>query len=92
MGHPHAPKSGTSSALIKTGPGVAVEISLAPAAALATLIAYDNTSATGTIICQLQAAGNGTGCHFSPDGGVAFSKGLYIAITGVGAAFNVAYD
>ena len=92
MGHPHAPKSDTSSGLVKTGPGVAHEISLAPAAALATLIAYDNTSATGTIICQLQAAASGGCARYGPKGGVVFSKGLYIAITGAGAAYNLAYD
>lgn len=92
MGQPHAPKSDTSGGLIKTGPGVAHEISLAPAAATATLIAYDNTAGSGTIICQLQAAANGMTARYSPNGGVVFSKGLYIAITGAGAAYNAAID
>lgn len=92
MPGPHTPASGTSSAAIKSGPGIAQEISLTPAAAAATLTAYDNTAASGTVICQLQAAANGSTVRFAPDGGVSFGTGLYIAITGTGAAYNVAYD
>jgi hypothetical protein len=57
----------------------------------ATLILYDNTAASGTILCQLGAIiGGGDG--YEPPGGIAFSKGLHADIGGTGAAADVAYD
>ncbi len=92
MGQPHQPKYLAASAIVKTGPGILHEVSLTPAAAVATATVYDNTAASGTIIAKLQAAANGTTTRFAPNGGVQFSKGLYIAITGAGAITNSAFD
>jgi hypothetical protein len=92
MGQPHQPKYLDANGLLKTGPGILHEVSLTPAAATATATIYDETSATGTIIAKLSGAANGGSTRFAPNGGVVFNKGCYVAITGVGAVVNSAFD
>ncbi len=68
-----------ASALIKTGPGILHGVVLAAGSDAATLILYDNTAGSGTIICNL-AAITGTSASVVLD--VAFGTGLYMALTG----------
>lgn len=64
---------------------------LTPAAAVSTLILYDNTAASGTILAQLQAAASGASAVLS-DLNVRCSVGIYAAITGAGATAVVYYE
>jgi pyruvate/2-oxoacid:ferredoxin oxidoreductase beta subunit len=64
---------------------------LTPAAAVATLTLYDNTSGTGTILAQLQAAANGASVIFNPAKFPTYSKGLWAVITGSGAAADIGF-
>ena len=84
----HAPIA--TSALVKTGPGSLIAAHLAAPTADSTLILYDNTSATGTVLATLAAAAKGAD-DFCPGAGIAFSIGCYAAISGSGAAGTVVY-
>lgn len=78
----------TSSALVKTGPGLLHSVVLAGGSDAATLIVYDNTAGSGTIICKLAAQ---TGETASAVLDVAFSKGIYATLTGTTPSASVAY-
>ena len=84
----HAPIA--SNALVKTGPGSVIAAHLAAPTADSTLILYDNTAGSGTILATLAAAAKGAD-DFCPGVGIAFSIGCYAAISGSGAAGTVVY-
>ena len=79
----------TGDALVKSGPGRIAAVVLTPAAAVASLILYDNTSAAGNIVATLQAAANGNSVVLSLPGAISFTKGLYADIGGSGATAYV---
>jgi hypothetical protein len=81
-------KNTAVSALVHTGPGLVHSITLAAAADAATLILYDNTAASGTIICKLSAVPTGT-AHAVLD--VSCGTGLYAAVTGTTPSATVTY-
>jgi len=74
-------KSGTASAEYADGAGKLITVNLCAGADAATVIVYDNTSASGTILCKL-GAGIGLSDNFEPCKPVDFRTGLYLAITG----------
>lgn len=78
----------TSSALIKTGPGGVHSIVLAAGSDTATLIIYDNTAGSGTVICELSAVANTSESAVLD---VTFSTGLYMALTGTAPSGMVSY-
>lgn len=84
----HAPIS--TSALVKTGPGALIAVHLAAPTADSTLILYDNTAASGTVLATLSAEAKQSD-DFCPGAAIAFSTGCYAAITGSGAAGVVVY-
>jgi hypothetical protein len=77
----------TSDSQVVTGTGRIGAVVVTPAAAVATLVLHDNTSATGTVLLSLQAAANGGSVVF--DTPIAFSVGVYANIGGAGAAAYV---
>jgi hypothetical protein len=77
----------TADAQVVTGPGRIGAVVLTPAAAVATLILYDNTSAAGTKLITLQAAANGGSVVFLTP--FVFSTGVYADIGGSGAVAYV---
>lgn len=77
-----------SSALVKTGPGGVHSVTLAAGSDAATLILYDNTSGTGTVIWKLAAAQNTSESAVID---ASFSTGCYAALTGTSPAASVAY-
>jgi hypothetical protein len=68
-----------SSGAVKSGPGGVHTVVLTAGSDAATLILYDNTAGSGTIICKL-AAVTGTTAFARLD--VPFSVGCYAALTG----------
>lgn len=76
--------------IVKSGPGSLVGVVLTAAAADASLILYDASSATGTVLCTL-AAVQKTSVSFTPVAGIAFAIGCYADITGSGATATVVY-
>jgi hypothetical protein len=91
-GGPGRYHNSTSDEIVKTGPGILKNVTLTPAAALATLTLYDNTAASGTVITTLQAGANGPSIAWpGGDDGVAFSKGMYVVLTGAGVAASFSY-
>lgn len=82
-------KNTGTSAAVRTGPGTLHSVVLAAGSDAATLIVYDNTAGSGTVICKLAAVANG-GASAVLD--VAFSKGLYAALTGTGPSASLAYS
>jgi hypothetical protein len=65
------------------------EIVLAAGTDAATVIVYDNTAASGDVICRLAAAANASE-SYSPN--VAFSKGLTLAYSGPTPTASLAVD
>lgn len=83
--------STTSDAALVTGTGVLYSVGLTPAAAAATLTLYDNTAASGTVICTLQAGANGASAQRVYVCGVVFNIGVYADIGGAGASADIEY-
>lgn len=84
----YAFKNTGSSALVKSGPGGVHSVTLAAGSDAATLILYNNTSGTGTVIWKLAAAQNTSESAVLD---AAFSKGCYAALTGTGPAASVTF-
>lgn len=74
-------KSGTATATYASGAGHLIAVNLCAGADAATVIVYDNTSASGTIICKL-GAGIGLSDSFAPSVPVSFATGLHLVISG----------
>ncbi len=77
-----------TSTLIKTGPGILHSIVLAGGSDAATLIVYDNTAGSGTIICKL-AVPLGDNADAILD--VAFGIGIYATLTGTTPSASLSY-
>lgn len=73
--------NGAATTTVKSGSGVLRSICYTSRADGSTLIAYDNTAGSGTILTSLAPA-NGTGILCADFGGVTFSTGLTIVTTG----------
>lgn len=79
----------TADGAVKSTSGGLVSVLLtAGDSAAATLVLYDNSAASGTVVATLKAA-QATSVQWSPSSPVAFSL-LYADITGTGAAAYVA--
>lgn len=77
-----------ASALVKTGSGILHSVNLAAAGDTVTAVVYDNTAGSGTIICKLSAV---LGTSVSAVLDVAYSKGIYVTLTGTTPSCTVAY-
>ena len=78
--------------VVKASSGQLVAVALTPAAALSTLILYNNPSAaSGTVLIKLQAVANGGSVVFEPAVPYVFANGCYADIDGAGANATVVY-
>jgi hypothetical protein len=67
-------------------------VEVVPAAADATLVVYDNTSAAGTVLFKAVALASTTPNGYPPNGQcIAVTKGIYADVTGAGAAYIIWY-
>lgn len=80
----------TGDALVKTGPGLFFGVLLTGGSDAATIVLYDNTSATGTILATVKAAINTTAV-WTPAVPYAFGTGIYADVTGTAMAAYVVY-
>jgi len=81
----------TSDSAVKSGPGMLIAVALtAGDGAAGTLILYDNTADSGTVLVSLKAP-QATTVTWTPPTGYVFSKGCYADIGGEGAAATVVY-
>lgn len=78
----------TSSAAVKAGPGYVCDAILAAGSDTATLILYDNTAGSGTIILKLSAVANTTASANLADW--SFSN-CYASLTGTGPSASIGY-
>lgn len=78
----------TADGQVVTGNGRMSAVLVTAAAATASVILYDNTAASGTVLASLSAVAN-TSAQFSLPHGMVFSTGVYADITGAGAAAYV---
>jgi hypothetical protein len=90
MGQAVAIVNKTASGAVKSGPGLLVGAVLAGGSDAATLILYDNTAGSGTILCKLAAAA-GTTAVFCPAVPIVCGVGIYAALTGTAPSASVAY-
>lgn len=74
-------KAGTANAEYADGAGHLIAANICAGADAATLIVYDNTAASGTVLCKL-GVGIGLSASFCPAEPVAFRTGLYFKISG----------
>jgi len=79
-----------ASAAVKSGPGILYGLVLTGGSDAATLIVYDNTAGSGTVIIKLSAATNITVSVDLPMG-VAFGVGAYAALTGTAPSASAFY-
>jgi hypothetical protein len=80
--------------LIQAGPLYLKSVVLTPAAALSTASLQDSAAGGGTDVISLQAAASGSSAVWTagdPDG-VFFGTGLYLTLSGAGAAVSVEYE
>ena len=82
-------KNTAAAVTIHTGTGVVHSVTLAAGADAATAIFYDNTAASGTIICKLSAVATG---HASAILDAAFGTGLHVAVTGTAPSATATYS
>ena len=82
--------STTAAVTIKTGPGGLVAVNLCGGANAATCTVYDNTSASGTVLCKLGVAA-GTSDSFSPVAPLVAATGIHVALTGTTPQIVIAY-
>lgn len=80
----------TSDVAVNSAPGALCGVVLTAGSDLATLILYDNTAASGTILVTLKAAANTT-VAWEAQSPRAVSKGIYADISGTGPAAYVGY-
>lgn len=81
----------TSSGLVKTGPGQLCSVILTGGSDAASLILYNNTTNSGTIVVTLKVAAGAT-VVFTPVQPWPFTAGLYATISGTGPAVYVGYQ
>ena len=83
----------TSSAAIKSGAGyLGGVIILTDGTNDATVILYDNTSASGTKLFEMKVAGGNNGKDIMFPLPITFTKGCYASISGTGASCIVYYQ
>jgi len=85
-----AHKTLTADGAVKSGPGALVAVALTGGTDTATVVLYDNTAASGTILCTLKAAANESAI-FTLALPYAFAKGCYADLTGTGPEATVVY-
>jgi len=85
-----AHKTLTADGAVKSGPGALVAVALSGGTDAATVVLYDNTAASGTVLCTLKAAANESAV-FTPALPYAFAKGCYADLTGTGPEVTVVY-
>jgi len=73
----------TTNSLLFTGIGAISSVVLTASASNSTVIVYDNTEGSGTILVTIKATAN-TSCT-SYLGSKSFGNGVYAAVTGTGA-------
>ena len=78
----------TTSGVVRSGPGLLSGFSLTAGSDTATLILYDNTAGSGTIIAKVSAVANTTVSVQLPIP-AAFGTGVYAALTGTGPSATV---
>ena len=81
----------TSSATVHTGTGDVISVVLTSGSDAATAIVYDNTSATGTIVCKLAANAANTTAVWQPGAALPVGTGIHVALTGTAPSCTVAY-
>lgn len=81
---------GTAAANVLTGPGALVSVNLCGGADAATVTVYDNTAASGDVICKLGVAA-GASDSFTPTAPLAVGKGIHFAITGTTPQVVIAF-
>ena len=84
-------KNVAADGIVCSGPCVLAAVILTPAAAVGKVTVYDNTAASGSIICKLQGAADGGSVQFTPPGGVSCANGVYADVDGVGVSVSFAY-
>lgn len=80
--------SRTNSGAVKAGPGGVHTVSLAAGTNAATLILYNNTAGSGTVIWKLSAVANGSESALLD---VTFEAGCYATLTGDSPVASVSY-
>ena len=80
-----------ASAAIKTGPGMLHGCVLTAAGDTATVILYDNTAGSGTVLLKLSAVTN-TSVAVTFPAPVVFGTGCYAAATGTTPSITVAFS
>jgi len=91
MMHTASYTTSAASAKLVTGAGAVLAVHLAAGSDAATAILYDNTEASGTVICKLTASAANTADAFCPAVRLPFSTGLYLALTGTAPSCTVCY-
>jgi len=79
-----------ATAAIKSGPTALHSVILTGGSDAATVILYNNTAGSGTVICKLAAAA-GTTVSWSPPKPLNCQVGIYATITGTAPSVTVAY-
>jgi len=80
----------TASGAVKSAPGIFCGAVLTGGSDAATLIVYDNTAGSGTVVLKLAAAAGVSVSIVLPEG-VACNKGMYAALTGTAPSASVFY-
>lgn len=82
---------GSSPVTVVTGSGRLCGLSIWSGTGAATVIAYDNTTNSGTVLWRMQVSA--TGGYWSHDfsDGIVFNTGLTLAVTGTNAIANCYY-
>jgi len=83
----------TAGALYQTGKAVLAGVNIiTDGVNAATVIVYDNTAGSGTVVYKGVLAGASLSSYDEMgDGGVRCDNGLYVAVSGTGAAYVVHY-
>jgi len=85
-----AHKTLTADGVVKSGPGALVAVALSGGTDAATVVLYDNTAASGTVLCTLKAGANES-VIFTPALPYAFAKSCYADLSGTGPEVTVVY-
>jgi len=83
-------KNLTSSGAVKSAGGTLFGVVLAAGSDTATLVIYDNTAGSGTIIAKLSAVANSSEALVIPQG-VSFGVGCSFVLTGTSPSASVFY-
>jgi len=81
----------TASGAVLSAGGTCYGAVLTSGSDAATLILYDNTAGSGTIICKLAVAAANTTVVFTPVVGLPVGTGLYAALTGTSPSATVVH-